>query len=122
MAPGSLSDYLCGTLCGPEGQAESTPSPVRVGLVGVTGYTGMELVRLLEGHPFMTLTRVTSRKEAGVSLSDIYPFLQGLRTGEIFITEPDPVDLAASCDIVFLAIPHGTAMAMGAELLRAVRW
>ena len=92
-------------------------SPVRAGLVGVTGYTGMELVRLLEGHPGMELTRVTSRKEAGAPLASIYPFLQGLRSGEVIITEPDPADLAAACDVVFLAIPHGTAMTMGAELL-----
>lgn len=91
---------------------------VRVGLVGVTGYTGMELVRLLEGHPCMELTLVTSRKEAGASLADVYPFLQGLRTGGLRIAEPDAETLAAACDIVFLAIPHGAAMTMGAELAR----
>ena len=98
--------------------AKAALPPVRVGLVGVTGYTGMELVRLLENHPCMELTRVTSRKEAGLPLAAIYPFLQGLRTGEIHITEPDAADLAAACDIVFLAIPHGAAMTMGADLLR----
>ena len=113
MAPESLPNHLCGNQ-----DPATPPSPVRVGLVGVTGYTGMELVRLLEGHPAMKLTRVTSRKEAGVPLMDIYPFLQGLSTGDLFIAEPDPAELAASCDIVFLAIPHGTAMTMGAELLR----
>ena len=95
-----------------------THTVVRAGLVGVTGYTGMELVRLLENHPNMELIRVTSRQEAGMPLAAIYPFLQGLRTGETLITEPDADDLAAACDIVFLAVPHGPAMTIGAELLR----
>lgn len=91
---------------------------LRAGLVGVTGYTGMELVRLLEGHPVMRLNRVTSRKEAGKTLADIYPFLQGLETGGLVICEPDAEELAGACDIVFLAIPHGVAMTMGADLVR----
>ena len=93
-------------------------SAIRAGLVGVTGYTGMELVRLLEGHPCMRLTRVTSRKEADSPLSDIYPFLQHLKSESLVISEPDPDDLAAACDVVFLAIPHGAAMTLGAALAR----
>ena len=89
---------------------------IRAGLVGVTGYTGMELTRLMENHPAMELVRVTSRAEAGKPLKEIYPFLQGLRTGEIVITEPDPADLAANCDLVFLAVPHGAAMETAAAL------
>ena len=99
--------------------AETTAkSAVRAGLVGVTGYTGMELVRLVEGHPCMRLTRVTSRKEAGKPLAAVYPFLQGLPSGDLTISEPDLADLAAACDVVFLAIPHGAAMTTGAELAR----
>lgn len=89
---------------------------ISVGLVGVTGYTGMELTRILEGHPAMRLTRVTSRSEAGKPLREIYPFLQGLESGEIIITEPDPADLAAHCELVFLAVPHGAAMETAAAL------
>lgn len=88
----------------------------RVGLVGVTGYTGMELTRILLGHPGMRLTHVTSRKEAGQALQRIYPFLQGTELGELEITTPDRAVLAAECDLVFLAVPHGTAMEMAAEL------
>ena len=95
-------------------KAEQT---IRVGLVGVTGYTGMELVRLLAGHPRMQLVQATSRKEAGTRLDEHYPFTQGLPCGELVICEPDPAGLAAECDIVFLAIPHGAAMNMGAELV-----
>ncbi|MCL1940056.1 MAG: N-acetyl-gamma-glutamyl-phosphate reductase [Desulfovibrionaceae bacterium] len=98
-------------------QGDSRPA-IRAGLVGVTGYTGMELVRLIEGHPCMRLTRVTSRKEAGSLLQSIYPFLQQLETGQLVVSEPDPDDLAASCDVVFLAIPHGAAMTLGATLAR----
>ena len=88
----------------------------RVGLVGVTGYTGMELTRILLGHPDLELTQVTSRKEAGRPLRDIYPFLQGTDLGQLEITAPDSSYLAANCDLVFLAVPHGTAMEMAAEL------
>ncbi|PKN41508.1 MAG: N-acetyl-gamma-glutamyl-phosphate reductase [Deltaproteobacteria bacterium HGW-Deltaproteobacteria-18] len=88
----------------------------RVGLVGVTGYTGMELTRILLGHPGLRLTQVTSRKEAGQPLQKIYPFLQGTELGELEITAPDSAFLAANCDLVFLAVPHCTAMEMAAEL------
>jgi len=98
-------------------QDDSRPA-IRAGLVGVTGYTGMELVRLIEGHPCMRLTRLTSRQEAGRPLSAVYPFLQNLKSESLVIGEPDPGDLAASCDVVFLAIPHGAAMTLGAALVR----
>lgn len=88
----------------------------KVGLVGVTGYTGMELTRILLGHPQMRLTQVTSRKEAGQPLAAIYPFLQGTDLGALEIATPDSSSLADQCDLVFLAVPHGTAMEMAAEL------
>ena len=91
---------------------------IPAGLVGVTGYTGMELVRLLAAHPALRLVRATSRKEAGASLAGLYPFMQGLEGGDLLISEPDPADLAGACDVVFLAVPHGAAMSLGAELAR----
>lgn len=93
-------------------------APLRVGLVGVTGYTGMELARLLALHPQMELSRVTSRQQAGMELAALYPFLQGFRIGGLVITPPDISDLARTCEIVFLAVPHGAAMTLGAELTR----
>ncbi|MDR2605467.1 MAG: N-acetyl-gamma-glutamyl-phosphate reductase [Desulfovibrio sp.] len=93
-------------------------SKVRVGLVGVTGYTGMELARLLAAHPFMSLTRATSRSEEGRGLADLHPFLRGTAVGELAISAPDPEDLARACDLVFLAVPHGAAMSLAADLLR----
>jgi len=89
----------------------------KVGLVGVTGYTGMELMRLLQNHAYFELVRVTSRAEAGKKLHEIYPFMQGMENGEITITEPDADDLAQACDVVFLAVPHRTAMDIAAVLL-----
>ncbi|SBW03728.1 N-acetyl-gamma-glutamyl-phosphate reductase [uncultured delta proteobacterium] len=87
---------------------------IRAGLVGVTGYTGMELVRLLENHPSISLVAVTSRSDAGKKVRDIYPFMQGFATGELVITAPDAATLAKECDVVFLAVPHGVAMEMAA--------
>ncbi len=89
---------------------------IPVGLVGVTGYTGMELARILNGHDAMNLVRVTSRAEAGKKLSEIYPFMTGLDLGELAITAPDVDDLAKSCKLVFLAVPHKTAMDIGGKL------
>jgi N-acetyl-gamma-glutamyl-phosphate reductase, common form len=100
-------------------ERERPASLRRAGLVGVTGYTGMELARLLATHPYIRLTRVTSRKKAGASLASVYPSLQGFSIGELTITEPSISDLAASCDIVFLAVPHGAAMTLAAQLIRA---
>ncbi len=91
---------------------------VNVGLVGVTGYTGMELARLLHNHPIFTLVRATSRAEAGKKLQDIYPFLLGFEIGGLTITAPDPDDLAEACGLVFLAVPHGTAMEIAGVLRR----
>ncbi|GAB1410150.1 N-acetyl-gamma-glutamyl-phosphate reductase [Desulfovibrionales bacterium] len=88
----------------------------RVGLVGVTGYTGMELVRLLMDHPHFQLVCVTSRKEAGKPLASVYPFLHGTRFSQLPVSAPDSALLAAQCDLVFLAVPHGTAMEMAADL------
>ena len=67
-------------------------SRIPVGLVGVTGYTGMELARILIGHPSLELVRATSRTDAGKSLAGRYPFVQGTRLEKLVLTEPDPKD------------------------------
>ncbi len=90
---------------------------IRAGLVGVTGYTGMELARLLATHPRIRLTAATSRAEAGRRLGELYPFLEGLPGADVILTEPDPAALAATCDIAFLAVPHGAAAETAAALL-----
>jgi len=91
---------------------------VKTGLVGVTGYTGMEMARLLESHDELVLTRATSRALAGKTVSEIYPFMQGFESGELTITKPDPEDLAGACELVFLAVPHSAAMNIAASLLQ----
>jgi N-acetyl-gamma-glutamyl-phosphate reductase len=88
-----------------------------VGLVGVTGYTGIELARLLARHEGMELVRATSRSEAGKSLSELFPSLAGFPIGDVVVSVPDVADLAEACELVFLAVPHGTAMDMAAELV-----
>ena len=90
---------------------------IRVGLVGVTGYTGMELARLLTGHPNMKLTAATSRTEAGKRLGGLYPFLNGLPGADVILIEPEPELIAKECDLAFLAVPHTAATEMAAALV-----
>ena len=89
---------------------------IKVGIVGGTGYTGVELLRLLANHPSARVTAVTSRKEAGMKVAEMFPSLRG-RVDVAFST-PDETDLKA-CDVVFFATPHGVAMAQARELLEA---
>ena len=89
---------------------------LRAGLIGATGYTGMELVRLLAAHPRFRLRFVASRTEAGKRLGDHYPFLEKLPGSDLVIMQPDAKQAAARCELVFLAVPHGTAMELAAEL------
>lgn len=90
---------------------------VRAGLIGVTGYTGMELARLLAGHPRMKLAFAASRSEAGTRLGTLYPFMERLPGAHLRISAPDAALAAKECDVVFLAVPHGAAMETAADLL-----
>lgn len=85
-----------------------------VGVVGGTGYTGVELLRLLAVHPEVDLQMVTSRSEAGKNVSALFPNLRGFV--DIEFTVPD-VDTLGRCDVVFFATPNGTAMTMTPELV-----
>lgn len=89
---------------------------IRVGIVGGTGYTGVELLRLLAGHPAVELVAITSRGEKGVAVSALFPNLRG-RLQLCFI-EPDNAVLKG-CDVVFFATPNGTAMQSAPTLLDA---
>jgi len=84
------------------------------GVVGGTGYTGVELLRLLVMHPEVELKCVTSRSEAGTKVADMFPNLR--EHTDIEFTEPEEKALG-SCDIVFFATPNGTAMTMVPALL-----
>lgn len=85
-----------------------------VGVVGGTGYTGVELMRLLVMHPQVDLKHVTSRGEAGNKVADMFPNLRGFT--ELSFTEP-AVETLSECDVVFFATPNGTAMKMVPELI-----
>jgi len=87
---------------------------IKVGIVGGTGYTGVELLRLLAAHPEAELTAITSRKEDGLPVADMFPSLRG--SVNLAFSAPDKADLN-SCDVVFFATPHGVAMAQAPELL-----
>lgn len=87
---------------------------ITAGVVGGTGYTGVELLRLLITHPQVKLAQVTSRSESGKSVAEIFPNLRSYT--DLCFTEPD-VKALAECDIVFFATPNGTAMTMVPELL-----
>jgi N-acetyl-gamma-glutamyl-phosphate reductase len=89
---------------------------IKVGIVGGTGYTGVELLRILSTHPQVELTAITSRKEDGMPVADMFPSLRG-RVNLAF-SAPDKAKLT-ECDVVFFATPHGVAMAQTPELLAA---
>lgn len=75
---------------------------IKAGIVGGTGYTGVELLRLLARHPGVELAAITSRKEAGMKVADMFPNLRG-RVGLAFST-PEEAGLE-KCDVVFFATP-----------------
>ena len=87
---------------------------VSVGIVGGTGYTGVELLRLLVAHPEVEIANITSRGNAGTPVTGMFPSLNGFIS--MSFSEPD-VQALSGCDIVFFATPNGTAMEMVPQLL-----
>lgn len=88
---------------------------IKVGIVGGTGYTGVELLRLLATHPEVSLHVITSRSEAGMAVSELFPNLRG--HVDLVFSAPD-IDQLVECDIVFFATPHTVAMALVPELIK----
>lgn len=89
---------------------------IKVGIVGGTGYTGVELLRLLAAHPQVDLHVITSRSEEGTAVADMFPNLRGYV--DLSFTAPDVAALKA-CEVVFFATPNGIAMTQVRELLDA---
>ncbi|AKJ31509.1 N-acetyl-gamma-glutamyl-phosphate reductase [Caldimonas brevitalea] len=89
---------------------------LKVGIVGGTGYTGVELLRILSQHPQVQITAITSRKEAGTPVAEMYPSLR--RRVDLAFVTPDDAKLT-QCDVVFFATPHGVAMSQARELVDA---
>ena len=97
-------------------------SPVRVAIVGASGYSGEELVRLLLSHPHVELVAVTSRQSAGQTVAQVFPKFAGHpRSRTLKFTEPDVAALAAQADVVFLALPHGVSAEFAVPLVAAGR-
>jgi N-acetyl-gamma-glutamyl-phosphate/LysW-gamma-L-alpha-aminoadipyl-6-phosphate reductase len=88
---------------------------VRVGIVGASGYTGGELLRILSTHPHVEVTVATSREYAGKPLTAIHPHLRGFLTGLKF-SEVSVDLLTSKCDLVFVNTPHGVSMTLTPEL------
>lgn len=89
---------------------------IKVGIVGGTGYTGVELLRLLAQHPHAEITAITSRKETGLAVADLFPSLRA--RVDLKFTDPANAPLQ-ECDVVFFATPHGVAMEQARGLLEA---
>lgn len=89
---------------------------IKIGIVGGTGYTGVELLRILAAHPHAQITAITSRKEDGMPVAEMFPSLRGFVS--LAFTAPEKTRLH-ECDVVFFATPHGVAMAQARELLAA---
>ena len=110
---------LSGRIIQPPYHSPESLIVVKVGIVGGTGYTGVELLRILANHPEARVEVITSRSEEGIKVADMFPNLRGHY--DLAFTVPD-VDTLSQCDLVFFATPHGVAMSMAPELIeRGVR-
>ncbi|MHB8623232.1 MAG: N-acetyl-gamma-glutamyl-phosphate reductase [Sulfuricaulis sp.] len=89
---------------------------IKIGIIGGTGYTGVELLRLLAAHPQADLRIITSRSEAGKKVAELFSNLRG--HVDLAFSEPDPKTLA-KCDVVFSATPNGVAMTQARALWQA---
>lgn len=89
---------------------------IKVGIIGGTGYTGVELLRILAAHPQTVLQTITSRGDAGTEVADMFPSLRGFV--DIEFAPPDEAGLE-ECDVVFCATPNGVAMTYARPLLEA---
>ena len=90
---------------------------VRIGIVGASGYTGVELARLLCRCPDVELTVATSRQYKGMKLAEVYPNLAGLV--DVVCEDLTAAELSERADLFFTAVPHQTAMAIVPHLLAA---
>src|SRR6202011_3997150 len=90
----------------------------RAGIVGASGYTGAELLRLLAGHPDLDVVHVTAATNAGATVASLYPSLAAAYPGREY-EEVAPADLAG-LDVVFLALPHGESQRLVPDLVDRV--
>lgn len=95
------------------------PKPLNVSIIGVSGYTGLELVRVLLAHPQVTIKYLISRQHEDAALGDVFPHLAGY--GDVRVTNTPLDTVARESDVVFLALPHKTAQGVVAELFGQTR-
>ena len=89
---------------------------IPVGIIGVGGYTGLELLKILLSHPYFELAYL-GNSAGGVRADELYPALRGLLDMQVLAS--DPKEVAKRCELVFLALPHKSAMEFAKELLRS---
>src|SRR5262245_735052 len=89
----------------------------QVGIIGATGYTGMELLRILSGHHSVEVVLATSEKFAGKKVSDLFPFLSGKTA--LTLEELKDDDVAKRCDVAFSCLPHHAAAEHVASWVKA---
>lgn len=90
---------------------------IRVGVIGATGYTGEELVRLLSGHPHVSLTYVSGKEDRDEKIQDIFPYLRNRVDLDCRAFQPD--EAIEKCDLVFLSLPHTVSMQVAPLFLKA---
>jgi N-acetyl-gamma-glutamyl-phosphate reductase len=91
----------------------------KIAIVGASGYSGEELVRLLLNHPHAELVAVTSRQNTGQTLAQVFPKFAGPKSKAIRFSEPNAELITKQADIAFLALPHGVAAEYAVPLLNA---
>ncbi len=92
---------------------------IKTAIIGASGYTGMELLRILLSHPSVELTAVTSRTEKGKRLDEVFPRFAKASAGNLKFSLPDPDEIASTgATVAFLALPHGVAAEIATALLK----
>ncbi len=92
---------------------------ISAAIVGGTGYTGIELIRLLSAHPKVSIDLLTSRSEVGTRADEIFPSLRGITDLVFSDLGDDTLSALQQCDVVFFATPHGVAMQQAQALTQA---
>ena len=98
-------------------------APLRVGIIGASGYTGAELMRLVAGHPHLELVVATGDTQAGTRVADLYPSVAAQYPDLVFAASDTPSVVAAvdGLDAVFLGLPHEASMAIAPAIVGRVR-